>query len=311
MFETNRTCITQPLKTIGTLIALALTAIWLYFGNLGCLAEQLVDGGQVVLDPHRIELTPNATKTSVAKVTWDSDELYAKSWTLDAGGIAALSSATINPASGYQATVSITGGDYDAVYNPTDFSFSPYHDYQVPVTAQFAQPFLSAVGGNDVSVTRGAYLTLYTAHPQLELTIPAYQPIVRAESGLLSGLSSVRAMILGVKAEMKNAPSDWRYDFKFSLRVNAMWDGGNRWSVHLNPSDIPTQKDAAGKWASYRFNDLNLGINDLFDNSAWGFNAKLGHYFLYFDVEVTQIGTDETYSASEMSKYPFYIGTLH
>jgi hypothetical protein len=311
MSKSNQPSIKRQLKSIVAVTFLALTAAWLYFGNLGCLAEQLVDGGQVVLEPHRLELTPNTTKTSVAKVTWDAEDLYATSWTLGGSGIEAVSAATISPASGYQATVSITGADYESVYNPGTFSFSSYNSYDIPVTARFAQPFLSAVGGNDVSVTRGAYLSLYTANPQLELTIPAYQPLVRAESGLLNGLSSVRGLILGVKAEMKNAPIDWRYQFKFSLRVHADWDGGDRWTVHLNPSDIPTQTDPAGKWASYRFNDLNLGMDDLLNDSYWGLNAKFGHYFLYFDVEVTQVGLDKSFYASEMSKYPFYIGSLN
>jgi hypothetical protein len=52
-------------------------------------------------------------------------------------------------------------------------------------------------------------------------------------------------------------------------------------------------------------------MDDLLNDSYWGLNAKFGHYFLYFDVEVTQVGLDKSFYASEMSKYPFYIGSLN
>lgn len=311
MSKDHRTPVTPGMKAVVTLLSLALTGGWLYLANLGCLAEQLLDGGQIVLEPHRVELVPNTAKTSRAHVEWESSDWLGANWSLDGAGIQGVVSATLQPAAGPETTITITGGDYDSIYNADRFSFLSSSASDVRVTARFAQPFLSAIAASDVPVTRHRYLSVEAVSPHLEFTIPAFQPIVRAESGLLNGLSSVRSLILGVKAEIKNAPVDWRYDFKFHLRIEALWDGGQRTPVFM-VNAAPTLVDSSGKWATLRFNDLSLGMDDLFNNANWGFNAKFGHYFIYLDVDVEQTtGGQRTFSGSEFTKYPFYIGHLN
>ncbi|MEJ2077583.1 MAG: hypothetical protein P8Z74_06215 [Acidobacteriota bacterium] len=310
MFKNHPIHTTRALGSMATLLVLGLTAGWLYFANLGCIAEQLVDGGEIVLSPGRIELKPNTTQTSNATVTWDNGGLYAN-WSVDGTGIKGVTSATIDPPKGYGATISVTTGDYDSLYGQPAYSMVGHPEQDLPVTAKFAQPFLSAVAHNDIPVTRKKWLSLAIPDPELELTIPAFAPIVHAESGLLSGLSSVRAIVVGAKAEIKNAPSDWRYEFKFSLSVVARHDARDSTTVFLRPDDMPTQTDARGQSATVKFNDLNLGMNDYFDHTDWGLNADFGWYYFALGVEVNQTnGGNGHYWHQENFRYPFFIGSL-
>lgn len=308
MFKNRALLLKRRLLSTFSFLALGVSGVWLGVANLGCLTEELLDGMRVVLDPHRIDLEPNLTKTSRAEVMWGNDSVGPSSWKVDGDGIDAIVSATVSPRNAYETTISITAGDYDAVYNPARFSFSSYTSYDVPVAATFDHPVASAALGGGVKVTRQKYLALEANRPILELTVPAFQPIVQAESGLMDGMSSVRGLVFGAKAEIKNAPTNWKYSFKFDLRVEASDEGTK---VYLRPADIPTKTDPGGKWATIKFNDLNLGMDAQFDDSQWGLNAKFGAYFIYLNVEATRIGKDEKpFLGSEFIKYPFYIGHL-
>ncbi|UCF37510.1 MAG: hypothetical protein JSU96_01175 [Acidobacteriota bacterium] len=309
MFKDSKIRILRP-QAMVSVLALIISGTWLYLANLGCLAEELLDGMAVVLTPHRLTLAPNATVTSEAKVVWGSESVGPSTWEVDGKGIAAFQSVSLSPRKGHETTVSVTGADYDAVYDESRFSFSSFSEYSIPISATFDHPVVSAALGGGVPVTRQKYLSLQAANPQMELTVPAFAPILHAESDLLNGGSSVRGLVFAAKAEIKNAPSNWKYKFDFYLRVEAHGSGGGNTTVHLTPKDLSPTTAPSGQLATLKFNNLNLGMDDRFNDSLWALSSISGQYLIYLDVEAVQVaGGDGTFWQQEFLRYPLYINS--
>jgi hypothetical protein len=251
MNKLKSTWLKSSFRSILLLLGLGFVAAWLVLGNLGCIAEILLNGIEMKFTPEKQALLPYQTKTMEASLLLLGDRELDADWTITNTNLPAFSSVKFDD-SGFSPEITITASDPDSFYASRETWNSRLYLGGPRVTAKYVDPWSKTLLGEDVKATLSRYLPLETNKPVMEVIIPMSHPI-------LSGDGFVRAMNLGCKAEIKNAPESWKYTFEFDIDVfSQIVDPGAIHPVRFStfPKDVTVSAD--GKSAKFKLMNLQF-----------------------------------------------------
>lgn len=203
-------------RAVFSALGLSIAALWLYFGNLGCLEGLLISSllrREIVFKPASVTIVPGQEAVVTAEMTWSGSGVVDSVWNVYPEGVKVISGTTFDPkADSHYTQIKMNGVDHESLWGDTGiFTTGPKTSHQLRVTANYEDPWLRDSQDKPIKRRTVGYVPLIAQNARLEV-FPKPKPSFRAD-GLIELISvSGRVAIL-------DSPPEWKYNFLFAVKV--------------------------------------------------------------------------------------------